>query len=182
MIYGIPNNKSLQGYTKYLNFKSFDKSYIKSFVLPTFDTKLVKFKYLNYTLNTLLKFYRLILLKIFFKNYKILENNYFTNEEIKELSIERKNFDLVKSEKYFLEKYKLNPEQNFTFIKIYKEKKLDGVYVIKKDLLNKKLLIIDSLTKKNFTMPVVLKLNTRYNYSVSFWEGNKILKFYFLIL
>ena len=65
-----------------------------------------------------------------------------------------------------------------TFIKIYKEKKLDGVYVIKKDLLNKKLLIIDSLTKKNFTMPVVLKLNTRYNYSVSFWEGNKILKFY----
>ena len=65
-IYGVPNNKSLQGYTKNLNFKILNNLNISSYTIPCLD---IKKSMLNYSalINILLRSYRFIICKIFLK-------------------------------------------------------------------------------------------------------------------
>ena len=173
IIYGIPNNRSLQGYTKHLNFKALSKNNTCNFVMPSIN---IKKSFLN-SLNFFLKFYRWCILILFFRNLKVIENDDISEKEINYL-ISNKNLDLYKTKKYFLEKYKYNPEKNFFFLKVYNNKNLVNIYVIKKDHQKKKLLIIDYLAKEDFINQISLKLSLKYNYSVSFWANNKDFKFF----
>ena len=110
IIYGIPNNKSLQGYTKHLNFKALSKNNICNFVMPSIS---IQKSFLN-SLNFFLKFYRWCILSLFFRDLRVKENDDISEKEINYL-ISNKNLDLYKTKKYFLEKYKYNPEKNFFF-------------------------------------------------------------------
>ena len=67
IIYGIPNNRSLQGYTKHLNFKALSKNSTCNFVMPSIN---MQRSFLN-GLNYFLKFYRWCILFLFFKNLKL---------------------------------------------------------------------------------------------------------------
>lgn len=174
LIYGIPNNKSFQGYTKYLNFKVVNKVEINNFVMPSIKNNNIFFKYLNY----FLKFYRNIISILFFKNFEIVEMNDISDEQINQLQLNKKKFDLHKTKKYFIEKYKFNPENNFLFLNVYYKKKLADIFVIKKDHKKKKILIVDNLSDRNFINQIVLKLNVNYDYSVSFWANNGDFKFF----
>ena len=86
--------------------------------------------------------------------------------------------DLDKTKKYFLEKYKFNPENNFLFLKVYSNNKLVDIYVIKKDHQKKKILIVDNLSNSTSISQIALKLNISYNYSIFFWANNRNFKFF----
>ena len=173
LIYGVPNNKSLQGYTKHLNFKALNRNEIYNFVIPSINSQKIFFNSINF----FLKFYRSCILFLFFRTLVVLENDDILENEI-DFLISNNNLDLYKTRKYFLEKYKFNPEKNFSFLKVYNQKNLVNIYVIKKDHQRKKIFIVDYLAKKNFITHILLKLNLKYNYSVSFWANNNDFNFF----
>ena len=174
LIYGVPNNKSIQGYTKHLNFKKLTYLNINNYTLPMINQE--KF-YLNY-FNFFFKIYRLLFSKFFLKNYNLIQDDFINQIEIDKLTSKKNYFDLLKSEEYFIEKYKNNPENNFIFLKIFKNNILKGIYVVKKNEQKKKIEIIDNLSSKNFNLHIAFYMNLKFNYSVSFWEENSLLKFY----
>jgi hypothetical protein len=172
-IYGVPNNTSLQGYTKKLNFKTIDKFNMFSYILPNLKTSNGKINYFTF-LNYILKFYRFLLLKINYRKLSFSIEENFSSEEVKSISKKKKNsYILIKDEQYFSEKYKFNPEDNFKFCKIYKNSDFIGVFVIKEDFLNQKIYIVDclcSVKTKYLIKYVLLVINSHYNLSVSFWD------------
>ena len=50
-----------------------------------------------------------------------------------------------------------------------------GLYVLKEDKLKEKILIVDNLSKKRLNLFVALKMNIKYNFSVSFWDDSNVL-------
>jgi len=179
LIYGVPNNKSYQGYTKNLNFKKINILNTYSFTLPCFKEKKNIFNY-SIFLNSIFKIYRKLLCKIFFSQFSLTMDENITSEEINNLSEEKENrFYLNRSYEYFDSKYKLNPENNFKFCKIFKKSKLIGLFVLKEDSKNKKIYLVDCLVKeeqKLLTKFVAIKSTIDKNYSVIFWEENTNVK------
>ena len=175
LIYGVPNNKSYQGYTKNLNFKKINYLNTYSYTIPCFKLKDNIFN-LSIVLNNILKIYRKLVCKVFFHGFdlKIVEN--FTDEEIKNLQETKKErFYLNKDYEYFFSKYKLNPENNFRFYKVIKESKLIGIYVLKEDLKNQKTYIVDCLIKNEDNLStkfIAIKSAIDQSNSVIFWEEN----------
>lgn len=177
LIYGTPNNKSFRGFTKFLNFNSIKKLKINSYILPSINTATINLKYINCLTIKILKFYRIFICKVFFRDLKLVEDNFFSSNEIRFLSSnDNKNYQLDKTDHYFVEKYKNNPEKNYKFIKVYQNTNLLGTYVIKKNNEKKKIIIVDSLSKKELTLYVALKMNIDSDYSVSFWGNSSLLK------
>lgn len=178
-IYGVPNNKSFQGYTKNLNFKKLSILNTYSFTIPCMKVKKKSFNF-SVVFNTLLKFYRKFFFKTFFNQFNLVIDKNFTNEEINILTETKENkFYLNKSYEYFNSKYKLNPEKNFRFYKIFKRSKLIGLYVLKEDLKNQKIYIVDCLIKneqKKLTKFIAMKTAIDKNSSVIFWENDLNIK------
>ena len=176
-IYGVPNNMSIQAYTKKLNFKSASKLNLYSYVLPNFKISNKK----NNFVNMMLKLYRSLLCKVNYINltYTIEKNLSF--KDLKFISKEKKNrYHLDKNKEYFDEKYKYNPQNNFRFCKIYKSLKLIGVFVLKEDFLSQKIHIVDCLCEievKCIIKYVLLVVNSHYNMSVNFWEKSENFNF-----
>ena len=171
-IYGLPNDMSIKSYKRRLNFKIIECG-LYGYVLPCFKTSS---KIIN-SLNYILKLYRLFLCKT---NYNKLSFTIEKEISSKDLDFflkhKNNNYHLDKNEEYFNEKYKNNPEGNFKFCKIYEYSNLIGIFVLKEDLLAKKINIVDCLSLmsvKYLTKYVLLALNIKYNLSVNFWEKNK---------
>ena len=165
LIYGVPNNKSYQGYTKNLNFRKINTLNTYSFTLPCFKEKENIFNFLT-GFNSIFKIYRKLLCKIFFYQFSLKTDENITSEEINNLSEKKENrFYLNRSLEYFNSKYKLNPENNFKFCKIFKVK-IDWVICIKRGLKNQNFLV-DCLVKeeqKLLTKFVAIKSTIDKNY------------------
>ncbi len=176
-IYGVPNNTSMQGYVKKLNFKIVKKLNLYGYILPNFKTSYKTTNFLNYILN----FYRFLLRKIIYRRLSFIVEKNISSDEIKTLFKAKKNhYYLDKDEEYFKEKYKLNPENNYKFCKIYIKKNLIGAFVIKEDFTARKVYIVDCLCKtevKYLTIYAVLAVNSKYNFSVNFWEKDTNINF-----
>ncbi len=169
-IYGVPNNTSLQGYTRKLNFKSMNKFDLYSYVLPSLKN-----------FNYILKFYRFLLYKINYSKLSFIIEENISQEEIKSIYNKKKNYyHLDKNEEYFNEKYKFNPEGSFKFFKIYKNINLIALFVLKEDLFHEKIYIVDSLFEMEvkYLKYVLLVVNSKYNLSVNFWEKNTNINFF----
>ena len=179
LIYGFPNNKSFQGYTKYLKFKKIVKPNISNFILPSIDYKINNFKYAIKLINFCLKIYRFLICQILYNKLDLIESKNLDLKDFDQIFLKKsKNYELDKSPEYFLEKYKLNPEKNFIFMKIFKKNNLRGIYVLKRLEGDKKYIIIDSFINENYKQFLALKINIKYNFSVSFWDDEKVLNFY----
>lgn len=176
LTYGTPNNKSFQGFTKFLNFNSFEKLKINSYILPSIKSSATNSKYIRLLTCKILKFYRILMCRIFYNNLKLIEDDFLSSDEIMNLSDDgNNNYKLDKTKLYFIEKYKNNPENNYKFFKIYKNNILLGLYVLKEDKLKEKVLIVDNLSKRRLNFFVALKINIKYNFSVSFWDDSNVL-------
>jgi len=180
-IYGVPNNTSLQGFTKKLNFKTIDKFTLFNFILPSLKTSNQKKSYLNF-LNYILKFYRFLLCKVNYRKLSFVIEKNFSSKEINIITKKRKNYYyLDKDEEYFKEKYTLNPEANFKFCKIYKNSNLVGLFVLKEDFSTQKIYIVDCLCLVDpvyLTRYILLVVNSKYDMSVNFWEKSTNVNFF----
>tara|TARA_Y100000768_G_scaffold372159_1_gene339576 strand:- start:487 stop:1551 length:1065 start_codon:yes stop_codon:yes gene_type:complete len=175
LIYGVPNNTSYQGYTKNLKFKRLEKLNIYSYTVPFFKYKKEDSNYLKFA-NFLLKSYRILICKIFFRKFKIILDEKIDKEEINNLTDQnKKKFYLKRDQEYFYNKYKFHPEKIFKFCKIFKDTKLVGIYVLKEDLNEQKVYLVDCLVKKEekfLTKFVALNTAVEKNFSVNFWDKN----------
>ena len=132
-------------------------------------------------LNEILKIYRKIICKFFFVGFDLKTDENFTNDEISCLEeLKKERFYLNKDYEYFYSKYKLNPENNFRFYKVYKKSKLVGLYILKEDLKNQKTYIVDCIIKDNDNLStkfVAIKSAIEKRNSVIFWEQNSKVNF-----
>ncbi len=180
LIYGVPNNKSYQGYTKNLNFKKLSLLNTYSFTVPCLKVKYNSFSF-SLFFNAILKIYRRLLCKLFFGDFNLINDENLTSEEINSLDEAKEyRFYLKRDYEYFNSKYKLNPENNFKFYKVFNKSKLIGIYVLKEDLKNKKIYIVDCLVKYEqslMTKFVAIKTAIDKSHSVIFWHDHSKIKF-----
>ena len=179
LIYGVPNNKSYQSYTKNLNFKKLSILDTYSFTIPCIKVKNNRFNF-SIILNKIINIYRKFALNIFCNKLNLRVDENITSEEVNSLtSVKEKRLYLNKDYEYFYNKYKLNPENNFKFSKIFKKSKLIGLYVLKEDSRNQKIYIVDCLIKekqKFLTKFVAIKSAIDKCYSVIYWDENSNVK------
>jgi hypothetical protein len=181
LIYGVPNNTSYQGYVKNLNFKKLDQLNVFSYSLPCFKSKNDKLDFKK-TSNLILNLYRNFIYKILFRKFKITYNDELNINEINKFSEKRnKIFYLNRNKEYFYNKYKSYPESMFKFCKVYRNSELVGIYVLKEDLNNRKIFIVDCLVEKKnkFLIKLVaLRSAIDKNFSVNFWDKRSIINFF----
>lgn len=179
LIYGAPNNISLQGYIGKLNFKIINNLNIYSYVIPNFKINSKK-KILNIS-NYFLKIYRNFLLKAFYNNLSFSIHKDISTHDLKIFRTQNKvNYSFIKDAEYFKQKYELNPEGNFKFCKIFRNSELIALFVIKQNSLDEKVFIVDGLNKvekKNIQKYAILCINNHFKSSVIFWEKSLSVNF-----